>query len=126
MPWGKLGWGNTLLNVEISGGGSGDGNPPVVTFDPPQGQPIGRYAPIRVYITDETGVVGLTVEAFYDSLDFAEVIYANNKFERGFDLESYIQGATTSLLMYLKRDGGWIETPRIRVIAYDAGGNITD
>lgn len=126
MPWGVLGWGNTLSVVESGGGGGGgDGNPPVVTYDPPPDTPVGRYQPVRISITDETGVVGLIVEVFYDGFRTSEIVFSENTFQPAFVGESYIQGPPTNLLLYVKRSGGWIETPRLRVIAWDNGGNIT-
>ena len=120
-------WPPPVLVQGRIGASAGGSTPPTVTFiDPLPDEPIRRQQAIVFDITDVDGDISLVcISVEFEELGVTELA-ARGLFNPTdvYDL-STSSAITDGLRITLRRNGGWIATPRILVDVADAGGNVS-
>jgi len=113
------------FNITTTGGG-GDTTPPVITIvTPTPGQPITRQTVITVDVTDTIAMRRVILYAVFSKPNAWEVIYDGESFGPAYSgPNNTVTTITGGWEFRVLRDGGWQQTPVLRVIAVDAAGNI--
>lgn len=102
---------------------SDETSPAVSIIDPPPGTPIGRSQPIRLRVTDDTGLRNVILYLRFSGQQASEVVHDGCCF-----LAPYTQGSRRTVIaggfeFSLMRQGGWPGNPSLSVRAFDTGGN---
>lgn len=107
------------------GGGGGDTTPPTITFiSPMPGQSITRQSIITVQATDDVAMRRVFIYANFTKPNSWEVIYDGENFGPAYQgPNNTVTSISGGYEFRILRDGGWQQTPDIRIIPIDAAGN---
>lgn len=99
-----------------------DDTPPVVTFSPAPGTPIGSGDPITVTVTDANELRRVVIHAAFAGRLVREVVYDGDAFAPLYQLST--RSAVAGGWRYdVRRSAGWPSVPTLDVFALDAAGN---
>lgn len=105
---------------QLSIAAAGDSVLPTITISPPALTALGT-SPVTVAVSDNTGVGQVTIGAYYGAA--YDVVWDGGSFGPGYSLSS--RTVSGGIHTYqLRRSGGWVLPPIIRVRAVDTSGRI--
>lgn len=101
------------------------GTTPVVTVTPTVGQPITRQSIITIDATSSVALRCVVIYIAFSTPNTWEVVYDNQSFGPAYTgPNNTVTTISGGLEFRVLRDGGWQQTPSIRVIVVDAAGNM--
>lgn len=117
-PWGGSAGSATIVV-------SPNPNPPVVSnFTPAEGTPVSANTPIGFDVTDDQDSFRrIMVTAAFANLGVTEVVFDGENFVGRFASLSTRLSINGGYRFAIQRQGGWIGSPEIKVIAIDTSGN---
>lgn len=100
-----------------------DTTAPVVTFTLANGTEIGRNDAVPLDVTDETGLAAVIVMVLYPDTGEYEVAHDGTAFAPRFVSKSTRAAITDGYHFELRRTGGWLSPPTVKVLPLDTSAN---